>query len=281
MLTNQKNQHYLSFFRIAVGVVALLDLFSMRGGFSVFFSEKQTIIPQKLQFLFTEYFDYLNPLYSFLERNNSVSLFYESVIYLYVIFLVLVILGVFTRCSAIIATLLQLIIFKSLAIYNFGYDHFLTMSLFYCIIFPVGKVNAMDNFIFKNNSTIKYNFNYQKIIQWHLTIVYLFSGLAKIVSKSWWDGVAIWRAISTVYDNYFKIPAIILAILGIVTILCETFYPFLVNFNKTRKMTVFAMISMHAFIAVVLELPFFAAIMIVWNITSYYDYFYKPKFIYE
>jgi Vitamin K-dependent gamma-carboxylase len=281
LLTNKKNQQYLGFFRIAVGIVALLDLFSMRGGFSVFFSEKETIIPQKLEFLFTEYFDYLGPLYNFLEKNNELYLFYSTIIYVYVVFLIMVVLGIFTRFSAIIATLLQLVIFKSLAIYNFGYDHFLTMSLFYCIIFPVGKVKSVDNLIFKNNCSIKYNFNYQKIIQLHLTMVYVFSGLAKIVSKSWWDGVAIWRAISTVYDNYFKVPAIILAIVGILTILSETFYPFLVNFNKTRRMTVYAMICMHAFIAVVLELPFFAAIMIVWNITSYYEYFYKPKFVYE
>lgn len=281
LLTSQTNQLYLGFFRIAVGIVALLDLFSMRSGFNVFFSENETVIPQRMQFLFTEYFDYLNPLYDFLEESDSLSLFYNTIIYLYVITLLLVVSGTFTRFSAILATLLQLIIFKSLAVYNFGYDHFLTMSLFYCIIFPVGKVNSIDNLIFKNNNIIKYSFNYQKIIQLHLTVVYVFSGLAKIVSASWWDGVAMWRAISTVYDNYFKVPAIILAVAGILTILSETFYPFLVNYTKTRKLTVYAMISMHAFIAVVLELPFFAAIMIVWNITSYYDYFYKPKFIYE
>jgi hypothetical protein len=281
ILTSQTNQLYLGFFRIAVGVVALLDLFSMRSGFNVFFSENETVIPQRMQFLFTEYFDYLNPLYDFLEESNNLSLFYNTIIYLYVITLLMVVSGTLTRFSAIIATLLQLIIFKSLAVYNFGYDHFLTMSLFYCIIFPVGKVNSIDNLIFKNNNIIKYTFNYQKIIQLHLTVVYVFSGLAKIVSASWWDGVAMWRAISTVYDNYFKVPAIILAVAGILTILSETFYPFLVNYHKTRKLTIYAMISMHAFIAVVLELPFFAAIMIVWNITSYYDYFYKPKFIYE
>jgi hypothetical protein len=281
LLTTQTNHMYLGFFRIAVGAVALLDLFSMRSGFNVFFSENETIIPQRMQFLFTEYFDYLNPLYDFLEKSNSLSLFYNTIIYLYVIALLLLISGTFTRFFAILATLIQLIIFKSLAVYNFGYDHFLTMSLFYCIIFPVGKVNSVDNLIFKNNNIIKYSFNYQKVIQLHLTVVYVFSGLAKIISTSWWDGVAMWRAISTVYDSFFKVPPIILAIAGILTILSETFYPFLINYTKTRKLTIYAMISMHAFIAVILELPFFAAIMIVWNITSYYDYFYKPKFIYE
>ena len=281
ILTNQENQEYLSFFRIGIGVIALLDLFSMGKGFSLFFSEDKTIIPQKLQFLFSEYFDYLNPIYNYLEKNDIVSEFYTGTLLLYVVFLIMMILGFLTRFSAISATILQLIIFKSLAVYNFGYDHFLTASLFYCIIFPVGKMNSIDNLIFKNNKLIKYPFNYQKIIQTHLTIVYIFAGLAKIVSETWWNGIAVWRAVSTVYDNYFKIPAVILALVGIVTILSETFYPFLVGYSKTKKITVFAMISMHVFIAFVLELPFFAAIMIVWNITSYYEYFYKPKVVYE
>ncbi len=280
-LTNKKNHEYLGFFRITIGLVALLDLLTMNSGFVLFFSHKETIIPQKLQFLFTEYFDYLNPLYTFLENSNNISLFYNTVVYLYVIVLIFLILGIFTRFTAIIATILQLVIFKSMAVYNFGYDHFLTMSLFYCIIFPVGKVNSIDNYIFKKNNVIKLNFNYQKIIQYHLTLVYVFSGLAKIVSKSWWDGEAMWRAVSTVYDSYFKIPAIILAIVGIITILTETFYPLLIKFKKTRKFTIFSMISMHACIAIMLELPFFAGIMIIWNITSYYDYFFKPKIVEE
>ncbi len=32
------------------------------------------------------------------------------------------------------------------------------------------------------------------------------------------------------------------------------------------------MISMHACIAIMLELPFFAGIMIIWNLTNFYNF---------
>jgi hypothetical protein len=278
--TIKKDHQYIAFFRIAVGIIALLDLFSMRDGFKLFFSNNDVIVPQKLQYLFTEYFDYLNEIYSFLEKNNLVNFFYKSVIISYVIFLLLLVFGLMSRFSSIMAIIFQLIIFKSIAIYNFGYDHFLTMSLFYCILFPVGKVYSVDNLLFRKNKEIVLEFDYSRIIQFHLTLVYVFSGLAKIVSKTWWNGEAMWRAVSSVYDDYFKIPAIILAVVGIITIITETFYPLFIKFHWTKKITIYSMISMHFFIAFILELPYFAAIMIVWNITSYFECFYKPKKLY-
>lgn len=86
-----------------------------------------------------------------------------------------------------------------------------------------------------------------------------------------------WRSVSTIYDDYFKISPIILAVLGIITIIIETFYPLFVLLKSTRKYIVIIMIMMHFGIAVFMDLPMFAAIMIVWDVTSYYDYFSTPN----
>ena len=192
------NFEYLLFFRVAVCVVALADLATLAGDFDLFFSENGTLIPQELLYLFTEHFFYLNPLYEFLAENGLTGTFYAVTPWLYVLSLVCLATGIHARLFAFCAIILQLIIFKSFPVYNYGYDQFLTMSLFYCFIFPVGKVHSLQNLISKKKREIKHKFNYQYVILLHLSIVYLFAGLAKIVSKTWWNGEAIWRSLSTI-----------------------------------------------------------------------------------
>jgi hypothetical protein len=265
------NFEYLLFFRVAICVVALADLATLAGDFGLFFSKDNTIIPQELLYLFTEHFYYLNPMYEFLAENGLTNIFYQTIPWLYVLALVSLAVGFCNRFSAFTAIILQLIIFKSFPVYNYGYDQFLTMSLFYCLVFPVGKVYSVNNLLFKKNRAIKHKFNYQYVILLHLSIVYLFAGLAKIISKTWWNGEAIWRSLSTIYNDFFKIHPLILTTVGIVTILTETLYPFLMSFEKTKKISFFLIMGMHIGIAFILDLPIFAAIMIVWNITAHYD----------
>lgn len=265
-----KDPTYLPFFRITIGLVAIVDFITMGGDFKLFFSEESTILPQELSYLFTEYFGILNSFYQYLESIGLITSFYNNIGWIYIVILVCLILGLFTRFTALLAIILQLIIFKSFALFNFGYDHFLTISLFYCFIFPVGKFLSLDNKIFKREAKLKYNFNYQNMLRIHLSIVYFFAGIAKIVSVTWWNGEAVWRSISSIYDNLFQIPPAILATVGIITVLMEISYPFIMLHKKARKVLLMMIISMHLGIAFMLQLPMFAAIMIVWNLTAYF-----------
>ena len=265
------NSDYLSFFRIAVSLVAIFEIFSIHSDLDAFFSKNKTIIPQELNYLFTEYFEYLKPFYAFLKTYHLIDFFYSNIVYIYIVVLLFILLGLFTRISSILAILLQLIIFKSFVMFNYGYDHFLTTSFFYCLIFPVGKVNSIDSLIFRKKIDI--NFNYKKVLRVHLAIVYLFAGLAKIVSATWWNGEAIWRSLATIYDDNFKIHPFFLCLVGIITVIMETLYPIIIWHNKTRRITLYLTILMHLGIAFILQLPFFALLMIIWNITAYYEYF--------
>lgn len=262
---------FLVFFRISIALIAISDILTMGDDFKLFFSEKSTIIPQELTYLFTEYFNYLNPIYQYILETNNITNFYNVILKVYFLSLIFLVFGFCTRFAAFIALILQLIIFKSFALFNFGYDHFLTISLFYCLVFPVGKFYSVDNKILKRPEILKNNFNYQNILKIHLFIVYLFAGLAKIISITWWNGEAVWRSISSIYDELFKIHPLILAMSGIVTVFLEVFYPFLISYNKTKKITIILVILMHMSIGFIMQLPLFAAIMIVWNISAYYD----------
>lgn len=265
------NYEYLPFFRITVGVIAIADILTTGSDFQLFFSNKATIVPQELSYLFTEYFNYLTPFYTFLRETGNLENFYDSVIAIYFITLICLIFGFCTRISAFLALLLQLIIFKSFALFNFGYDHFLTMSLFYCCIFPIGKFFSLDNKILKRVDGVKEKFNYQNMLRIHTAIVYLFAGLAKAIAITWWNGEAVWRSVSSIYDDLFRIPAILLTVGGILTIAVEVLYPILIYFKKTRKIMLIAVLLMHLSIAFMLQLPLFAGIMMIWNITAYYD----------
>ena len=80
---------------------------------------------------------------------------------------------------------------------------------------------------------------------------------------------AMWNAVASIHTRYYQIPPLILASVGIGTILLETFYPLLVLKNISRKITISLIILMHISIAIMLELYSFGAIMIVWNLVAF------------
>ena len=262
------NNDYLVFFRVSVGIIAIVDVVSMFPDFKLFFSNESAIIPQELTYLFTDYFKYLNPFYTLLSKSMLYEFFYDNALWIYLLMLFFMVIGFLTRFSVLMALLLQLVIFKSFDDYNYGYDYFLTTSLFYCLIFPVGKYFAIDLLFFSGK--IKYNFNYARVIQIHLYIIYFFAGLPKLINLTWWNGMSMWTVLADVYKNFTQTSLYFLVAAGIFTALIETFYPILMSIKRTRTVSLMLIIAMHAGIAIVMDLYTFAAIMIALNLTAFY-----------
>ncbi|MDQ1162453.1 putative membrane protein YphA (DoxX/SURF4 family) [Chryseobacterium sp. SORGH_AS 447] len=258
---------FLLFFRIMIGLVAIIEILSLKGDLFLLFSSADTLMPQELMYMETGVFRYLYPMSLFLKDNGLLDFFYQFVLSAYLGSLLFLVIGFLTRFSALFALILQLLIFKSFSQFNYGYDQFVTMSLFYCFIFPVGKYYSCDRLIFKKKN-IEIYFNYQTVLQIHLSIAYFFSGLAKALDSGWWDGKSVWNALVSIDSNYYPIP-IIYIVGGILTVLLELSYPILVRLKKTRKITLAAMISMHLFIGFTMGLYAFSIIMIVWNIAAF------------
>jgi hypothetical protein len=250
-----------------VSFIAIIEFASLAKDLTVLFYPTQTILPQELIILQSGYFRYLYPFYQFLKDQQLIEYFYSGAIYSYVIALFFLLSGLFTRYAAFAALILQLIIFKSFSPFNYGYDNFLTMSLFYCVIFPVGRYYSLDFLIFKFKYKIQ--LNYQRVIQIHLAIAYLFSGVAKALDSGWWDGNSVWKAIVSVDNSYYTLSPLILILAGIGTVLLELSYPVLMYFRKSRSYALIAVILMHSSIAIFMGLYAFSAIMIVWNIAAF------------
>ncbi|MXV37916.1 hypothetical protein GO491_04375 [Flavobacteriaceae bacterium Ap0902] len=273
---NYKLNYYqiCGLFRIAVVSLAFIDLSSLLYDYKLFFSDK-AILPIQLGLVDTEYFSLLNPIYNSLENNIGITNFFYITISLYFIILLMCIAGFYTRISFLIGILLQILIFRSITNFNYGYDQFITMSFFYCLIFPVGKEYSIDyNNKNYNSKTPNFFFSLNTFLKIHLCIVYFTSGLAKCSDPNWWNGNAIWRAMADLSTDFYINPYLLMA-LSIGTLLLEISYPIFAfsKFKILRRTLVISIILMHLGIGIFLGLSSFATVMIIWNITAFYKDF--------
>lgn len=184
-----------------------------------------------------------------------------------------VIVGFYSRICSILLLIVFSSLIKSSSFYSYGVDFFLMMSLLYISILPSDHYFA----IIKKRTASSYSLQ-QKTFQIHICIAYFVSGLEKISGYNWRNGESIWKAIHLPsFANDFNINIdflgkypIIFIFLSWFTILVELLYPFFVLNVKTRLFWLYATISLHLGIAIFLNLYFFSATLIVWNLTAFY-----------
>src|SRR5204862_7001962 len=107
-------------------------------------------------------------------------------------------IGFASRVAAIAAWLLHLCAAKSGGFVSYGIDNFMTIGLFYLMWSPLpdrwsldwhhgGKARAKDP---------RLSGLFRRVLQIHLCIIYLTSGIAKCLGSGWWNGSNIWRALT-------------------------------------------------------------------------------------
>lgn len=257
---------FLALFRVSTAFVALSELFSLIADFPLIFGENPTLGPAKLYYVESGYFGTLHGIYEFL-IENGLDAYLPGIVFVYGLFLVLLGAGILTRFSAVASLLLQLFIYKSFATLNYGYDFFLTMSLFYCFLFPVGKYYSVDSMLFRKKNIM--NFNYRLILQLHLSIAYFYSGLAKALDPGMRDGNSVWKAMVSVENDFYLIPPLVFITMGIGAVILEISYPVFIYFKKTRPFALYSAVAMHVAIAMLMNLYAISMIMIVWNVCAF------------
>ncbi|WKK84811.2 hypothetical protein QYS48_22300 [Marivirga arenosa] len=266
----------IALFRISVVLIALIDFSSVWIDLNIFISDT-SLIPWELGLIETEYYNFLKPLFDFLISNNiRISTFISIIAILYITALISSGLGFHKNKSIFFAIIFQIILYRSISNFNYGYDNFITMSLFYCLIFPVAREFSLDKWKTKQNSAneLPFYFSLTNFLRTHLSIIYFVSGLAKAVDKNWWNGNAIWRSMANLNDFIYLSPFILL-VLSCSTVIMEMSYPFIAfsKFKNLKRILIIHIILMHLGIGIVLGLSSFASIMIVWNITAFYKDF--------
>jgi hypothetical protein len=147
------------------------------------------------------------------------------------------------------------------------------------VIFPVGYFNSVDNILFKNRKRGNLHVTlFKRLLQINLCIVYFFGGVVKMVGETWWNGEAIWKAMNlwsanTLFDfdyTWLAENSYLLVIIGWSVLAIEALYPIFIWSKKTRKIWLTGTLLMHIGIGLLLDLYFFAAFMMFWNVAAFY-----------
>jgi hypothetical protein len=199
----------------------------------------------------------------------------QAVFLAYVASLACLLLGWYTRPAALLAWLTHLALNTSGEGATYGVDLFAHIALFYCIWMPVGHALSADCWLGRVAEAPSVSARLSLwVLQLHLCVVHLTSGLAKASGVQWWDGEAIWRAVMR--PDAGPLPLAWLAavpwlavLAGWATLLLEVGYAFLVWPRWTRRPWALAIVGLHAGIAVALNLWSFSALMIVLNVAAF------------
>ena len=185
----------------------------------------------------------------------------------YVLSLVFMGLGLYTRASSVVAWFLHWTLMNSNDSTNYGADLFAQVFLFYLMLSPAGGAWSLDVYLGRTSpaptSAARLSL---RIMQFHLCIMYLASGIEKASGLQWWNGQLLWRALSMpIYKQYEMSWLIDYPFLtqlgGWSTLLFELGYIIFIWPRRTRRFWILAMISLHLGIVVFMGLGIFGVLM--------------------
>jgi len=185
----------------------------------------------------------------------------------YVASLSFLLLGWRTRWAAAAAWLAHVMMKVTANASVYGVDTFANIGLFYCLWMPVGEMFSLDRAAGRATGAPSWLARLSlRVLQIHLCVVYLASGLEKATGEQWWNGEAIWRALMRPdlgqFDFSWLASVPLLAkVVCWQTLLVEIGYAFFVWPRRTRKWWALATIGLHAGIAVMMGLWSFSALM--------------------
>ena len=195
---------------------------------------------------------------------------------IYFVSLIGLLIGYKTRIVAIAAWLTHLTINTTGHFTAYGVETFTHISLFYCMVLPVGikwSVDANRRDVRDRVSTYLITLSV-RVIQLHLCIMYFASGMEKAMGSQWWNGEAIWIALQQdqfhqFNTNWMASVPIIPKIICWGTLIVETLYPIGMLWSKSKKFWLIGIVSMHLGIAIFLGLYLFGGLMMLLNIAVF------------
>jgi hypothetical protein len=206
-----------------------------------------------------------------LSETASLSLIWASLL----VGGVLLLLGLFSRTTAVATWFLHLCVVKSSTLLSYGMDNFTTIGLFYLMLSPLPDRWALDQMWrrgFSRNATFSGFF--RRVLQLHLCLIYFFGGLTKSLGADWWNGANLWRALTRPPFNVID-PAILAGwkflypVCGSLICLLELAYPVLIWPRRTRPFILAGILAMHLGIALAMGMYLFGLIMIVLNLAAF------------
>jgi hypothetical protein len=202
----------------------------------------------------------------------------------YLFFLSLLLLGWQTRITALFAWLFHLAFNTSGVASTYGVHEFTNISLFYCVVMPTGAAWSLDSWLTPNKKRHPLgNALSRRVLQWHMCIIYVASGIEKATGEQWWNGEAIWRALIRedvpVNFSWLAVVPVVAMIACWFTLVVEIGYGVFIWIPATRKIWLALIALLHAGIAVFLGLWFFSATMLIMSYAAFYPF--KEKVVHS
>ncbi len=187
--------------------------------------------------------------------------------------------GLFSRSTAVLGFLLAVSYAQRISPGAFfGLDKLNCMFALYLMLGPCGARYSLDRILQlrrgeTNDAPASASANMAiRLIQLHLCIIYLFSGLAKLLGENWQAGTALWWAVANF--EYQSLDATWLAdwpmLVGLathVTVFWELFYVGLMWNRFTRPISLWIAVIVHGGIALFMGMITFGLTMIFANLS--------------
>jgi hypothetical protein len=174
-------------------------------------------------------------------------------------------LGFYARLSAFLAWGLHLSLVTSGFASFYGVDQLANTFLFYLVLFPSGRAWSLEP---PSRRERPIPVGCLRVMQIHLCVIYFAAGLDKAMGRQWWNGEAIWQAVTQpafkTFDlNWLAMHSWIPLLAGWGTLLVEIGYAFLIWPRRTRRAWCLATIGLHLGVGLFMGLVFFSSVMIL------------------
>lgn len=184
-------------------------------------------------------------------------------------------LGLFTRTMSVLVWVGHLCFIQRAFLTWSGMDTVLAMLTFYLMFAPTGAALSLDRRRRHGNQPPERSWSANvvvRMIQIHMCVIYLCSGLGKLQGARWWDGTAVWMVmmlhefspLDMSWLGYWgDWPCLLLSNLGVaLTLGLEISFAFLIWNPKLRPVLLFLAVLMHAGIGVFMGMGSFGASML-------------------
>ena len=193
----------------------------------------------------------------------------------YVMALLALTAGLATRAAAAVAWFTHLLLVTAMTSAVYGVDELAGILLFYLVWVPSGESLSLDVRLGRASAEPSPSARLGlRVVQIHLCIVYLASGIHKALGHAWWNGEAVWRALMLPECNQLDFSSLArhawaARMAGWAVLLVEIGYPVLIWPRSTRRAWVAAVVALHLGIAVFMGLHVFGAIMMVCTVAAF------------
>jgi hypothetical protein len=184
-------------------------------------------------------------------------------------------LGLFTRTMSVLVWVGHLSFIQRAFLTWSGMDTVLAMLTFYLMFAPAGAALSLDRRRRHGDRPPEPSWSANlvvRMIQIHMCVIYLCSGLGKLQGARWWDGTAVWMVMMlhefapvdmSWLGHLGDWPCLLLSNLGVaLTLGTEISFAFLIWNPRLRPVLLFLAILMHAGIGLFMGMGSFGAIML-------------------